>query len=96
MAFNHALLCFSVFSGDQNGFIFFGHALFKMSLGKRAEKLTTVCVPCVYLFCVLHMCHVCLGMAHRLEEVALFFDAGLCFLSFILTIKVTGTYTLES
>ena len=86
---NNALPCFSV------SFIFHGHALFKMSLGKRLEKLAALGVPCVYPLCVSSEGHVCIwGMVHRFEGVALIFHAGLCALSFVSNIKAIVTYVL--
>lgn len=50
--FDHAWLWgISFFSAFQNGFVFFDRALFKMSFGKRAEKVAAVGVP--------HTCPLC-------------------------------------
>ena len=88
-SFNQTSLCLSLVSGDHSGFIQFGQALFKMSLGKEAEKLAFCCC----ITCMPRVVCVC-GKVRRLEGVALIFNAGLCALSFVSTVKVPAVYVL--
>lgn len=87
-AFNHLLLCLSLVSGDHDGFIEFGMLCSRCHWeGRRKVN----CCGCTMYTppSVSYRRHVCVGsMVHRLEGVALIFNAGLCALNFVLTIKV--------
>lgn len=67
-------------------YYFFGQALFKMTFGRRAEKVAAVGVSCICFLYGSYVCHVHLGMVHRLEGVALIFSASLCALNYFLAL----------